>query len=421
MADFRSALLLLGFAVLAVVAACDGDESGSPEATPTATAATTPTASPAAATPTTGAESQIVVLAALERSITDEGYYAYDEAEISVRNTRSADPVASFTIEGPLHLPRYVYFHAGELLAHHPHSLAAYDLDGNFLRTVLELPPDRHLLGSAISNDGTKLAYIHTAAGELTVETIADTHLVVIDLASGNALLEVAQTDPPLAGAGFWGQLFDVWWGPDDGHVVVNGITHGDSPAPFAAVTLSGQVVVPTATEPGQIGTEVEPQGRAAVVGFQYLGSGCVGPVDKEGDPVIFRLRWVDLPGGATARETIVDQQPYAALWSPAGDTILFQQLDCDDRENPERAWYTWSPSMPQPERVADPIQLWRDWYGDRALLSRDPDGMLHLPLAAASGFYLPYRTSGDAFVIGDTELAIQGEPGTLRFLGFVE
>jgi hypothetical protein len=167
----------------------------------------------------------------------------------------------------------------------------------------------------------------------------------------------------------------------------------------------------------------VEPDGRAAVVGFQYLGSGeCVDGVDKEGNPVSFPLRWVDLRSGTSVAETAVPQPPYGSLWSADGLEMMLARFDCEtDAENAERAWYRWAPGLAEPERLEDPVALWRDWWGDEAVLSLEIDDELHLPGATWNGFGLSHFELARSFVVGDSPPLGDGEAGSLVLLGLVD
>jgi hypothetical protein len=325
-------------------------------------------------------------------------------------------------LDGPLRTPYPLQLHGDEVHAVSERSFDAYALDGTHLRTMVEVPGERWLLGASLSGNGEWLAYIHTSAREFSQETIADTHLVIVEVASGRTLLDLAQTDERLAD-GFYGQMWSVWWAEGDSHVIVDPITHSDSPSPYLAVTLDGIIVIPTMGETRQLGTELEPGGRAAVVGFQYLGSGeCVGPFDKDGNPVSFPLRWVDLRSGTSLAETAVSQPPYGSLWSPDGSEMMLARFDCEtDAENPERAWYRWAPGMAGPEQVEDPVALWRDWWGDEAVLSPEMDDELHLPTASWNGFGLSHFELARSFVVGDSPPLGDGDAATLMLLGVVD
>jgi len=397
---------------LFAIVACD-DEA---DATPTITSVPSPTH---AETGTPNAET--VVVADLTTLTSPSGFSAR-RARIVLIETGTGAELSSFELAGRVRVPWPLALHSEEIHAVSERSFDAYSLEGTHLRTMVEVPEGRLLLGASLSGDGRHLAYIHTTVDELSVETIADTHLVILSMESGETVLELSQTDERLAD-GFYGQIWSVWWAAGDGYVVVDPVTHSDSPSPYAAISLDGTVVVPTRGEAKQVGTEVDPAGRAAVVGFYYLGSGeCFGAIDKEGNLVSFPLRWVDLRTGDTLAETQVPQPPYEAVWAPDASAMLFARIDCEpDAENGARAWFQWAPGMAAPERVNDPIQLWRGWYGDRAVLGQDAGGMLYLPSVDATGYMLSSRTLSASLVVGDSAPISSGGEGQRLLLGFVD
>jgi hypothetical protein len=412
----------VAMAVLLAPVACDDDKSDATP-TPASTAAATMTTvrSPTpgqAATP--DPDAQMVVVADVTPFITLSGDSAA-RARIVVLDTGAGVELSTFELEGPLRMPRPLALHGEEIHTVWERRFDAYSLDGTHLRTMVEVPDDRFLLGASLSADGRHLAYIHTTVDELSVDSIADTRLVILDVESGSTVLELSQTDERLAD-GFYGQMWSVWWAEDDDYVIVDPVTHSDSPSPYVAASLDGSVVLPTRGEVMQIGAEVELRGRAAIVGFQYLGSECVGPIDKEGRTVSFSLRWVDLPSGEVLGETAVPQQPYASLWAPDASAVMFARLDCDaDMENPPRAWFRWAPGMAEPESVNDPIRLWREWHGDRAILTQDAEAMVLLP-ETSMGLYRLFGTAEPlSLVVGDSAPVGEFDSGAHVVLGFVE
>jgi len=355
----------------------------------------------------------VAVFARLSAAVDYQGYSAWS-AEVLVQDTGTQAEFSSFSLEGPLFS---VALHGSEILVQRGRKLDAYSLEGAYLRTIVEVPHGRLLLGAAVSPDGARLAYIHSPDGPPTLETIRDTQLDVIAIASGDTLLGVGQDDPVLE-RGFRGQMYDVAWGFDGGYMVVGGTTHSDSPAPFAVIDLGGSIHVLAHDTERQVGTVVEPQGRLAAIGFEFLGGECYGEVDKEGRAVSFPLSLIGLPSADPLAEATLGQPPYAALWSPDGDILLFAHRDCEDE--PEERWFTWSVGDDAPRSVDDPIELWRGWYGDRAVLAQREDGTLHLP-DMWRGAYVIGRMQGDSFVVGDSSRQELAGADALLFLGFVD
>jgi hypothetical protein len=406
-------LVVLGSAFASLAACEDEQPEGAPTPTATSDTALSPTAAATATpSPTSDMLSQIVVLASPGGTELDEGgYYVYSSVAVEVWETGASSPMHEYTIEGPLSSGAAVWLSGHELFVHRPDRLDLHDFDGDYVETLVEAEPGKRLLGAALSYDGRHLAYVETADGELTTESIADTRLVIKQVAwpdtgieLGETIVELPQSDPRLE-SGVWGQLNDVFWSANSAYVIVRAITHGDSPPPFIAVHLDGEVFVPTASAETQIGTEVDPFGRAAVTGFQYLGSGCSPTVDKDGNRVAYGLGWVDLASGELLNSSRVEQPPYAALWAPDGSEMMFAAADCEtDTETPGQAWYRWTAEN-GPARVTDPVAVYRHWFGERAVLIQQADGDILPPHRNPWGYLLSRHAEDGHFLFGDAAL----------------
>lgn len=258
------------------------------------------------------------------------------------------------------------------------HGLWTYRLDGSEGRQLLALTPSRYLERFEPNEDGSLVA-----VNFFWRTTLDDNHLQVIDVESGDVILDLPQERADEAG--FRGTVGPDEWSSDGSTIALVGYTYSESPGGYGTVSLDGSLEVLGRGTPGRIESPFDDRPIVAVPddGFRcahagYAGATRLALLDPATDAVI---------NVATADDPVL----HVAGWSPNADEYAFTVHDLpSDVANSvvsayaqgrcpndtlaglagraPRTWWVLPTDGAPAQEIGTLEDLHRRWYGDRAI-----------------------------------------------------